>query len=115
MNMFLYRMVQAHAQSTYLTTPQYAAYMHIHPVLFLLTYNSGKPHAMAIQTMLALAAAIVVGMLMKTFVPDTVNTVLNDNIFSSISTMFLNALKMIVGPVVFFIFSSPEIRSLHQS
>lgn len=74
-----------------------------------------NPHAMAIQTMLALAAAIVVGMLMKTFVPDTVNTVLNDNIFSSISTMFLNALKMIVGPVVFFIFSSPEIRSLHQS
>lgn len=61
-----------------------------------------NPHAMAIQTMLALAAAIVVGMLMKTFVPDTVNTVLNDNIFSSISTMFLNALKMIVGPVVFF-------------
>ena len=39
---------------------------------------------------------------MKTFVPDTVNTALNDNIFSSISTMFLNALKMIVGPVVFF-------------
>ena len=33
------------------------------------------------------------GMLMKTFVPDTVNTALNDNIFSSISTMFLNALK----------------------
>lgn len=61
-----------------------------------------NPHAMAIQTMLALAAAIVVGMLMKTFVPDTVNTALNDNIFSSISTMFLNALKMIVGPVVFF-------------
>lgn len=61
-----------------------------------------NPHAMAIQTMFALAAAIVVGMLMKTFVPDTVNTALNDNIFSSISTMFLNALKMIVGPVVFF-------------
>ena len=61
-----------------------------------------NPHAMAIQTMLALVAAIVVGMLMKTFVPDTVNTTLNDNIFSSISTMFLNALKMIVGPVVFF-------------
>ena len=61
-----------------------------------------NPHAVAIQTMLALAAAIVVGMLMKTFVPDTVNTTLNDNIFSSISTMFLNALKMIVGPVVFF-------------
>ena len=61
-----------------------------------------NPHVMAIQTMLALVAAIVVGMLMKTFVPDTVNTVLNDNIFSSISTMFLNALKMIVGPVVFF-------------
>lgn len=61
-----------------------------------------NPHAMVMQTMFALAAAIVAGMLMKTFVPDTVNTTLNDTVFTSISTMFLNALKMIVGPVVFF-------------
>ena len=31
-----------------------------------------------------------------------VNEALNNTIFTSISTMFLNALKMIVGPVVFF-------------
>lgn len=61
-----------------------------------------NPHAMVVQTMFALVAAVLVGMLMKMFVPDAVNTVLNDNIFTSISTMFLNALKMIVGPVVFF-------------
>lgn len=61
-----------------------------------------NPHAMVMQTMFALAAAILVGMLMKIFVPDTINMTLNDTVFTSISTMFLNALKMIVGPVVFF-------------
>lgn len=42
-----------------------------------------NPHAMVMQTMFALAAAIVAGMLMKTFVPDTVNTTLNDTVFTS--------------------------------
>ena len=61
-----------------------------------------NPHAMVLHTMLALIAAIVIGVLMKVFVPSGVNEALNNTIFTSISTMFLNALKMIVGPVVFF-------------
>lgn len=61
-----------------------------------------NPHAMVLYTMFALSAAIVVGIFMKMFLPDTVNSTMNDTIFSSISTMFLNALKMVVGPVVFF-------------
>ena len=61
-----------------------------------------NPHAMVLHTMLALIAAIIIGVLMKVFVPSGVNEALNDTVFTSISTMFLNALKMIVGPVVFF-------------
>ena len=61
-----------------------------------------NPHAMVLHTMLALIAAIIIGVLMKVFVPSGVNDALNDTVFTSISTMFLNALKMIVGPVVFF-------------
>ncbi len=64
-----------------------------------------NPHAMVLHTMLALIAAIVIGVLMKVFVPSGVNEALNNTIFTSISTMFLNALKMIVGPVVFFLHS----------
>lgn len=61
-----------------------------------------NPHAMVLHTMLALVAAIVIGVFMKMMVPSAINETLNNTIFTSISTMFLNALKMIVGPVVFF-------------
>lgn len=61
-----------------------------------------NPHAMVLHTMLALLAAIILGVLMKVFVPSGVNEALNNTVFTSISTMFLNALKMIVAPVVFF-------------
>ena len=59
-------------------------------------------HAMAVYTLAALFAAVVVGLVMKSFVPQGVTDLLDDYIFTSISTVFLNALKMIVCPVVFF-------------
>lgn len=61
-----------------------------------------NPHAMVMRTMFALAAAIVIGLAMKAVVPDTISEIVNDTFLTSISTMFLNALKMVVGPVVFF-------------
>ncbi len=61
-----------------------------------------NPHAMVMRTMFALAAAIIVGLVMKAVVPEAVSEIVNDTFLASISTMFLNALKMVVGPVVFF-------------
>ena len=61
-----------------------------------------NPHAMVMRTMFALAAAIVIGLAMKAVAPDTISEIVNDTFLTSISTMFLNALKMVVGPVVFF-------------
>jgi len=48
-----------------------------------------------------LLLGLLLGILMKRFLPDAVNTAVSDNIFDSVSTMFLNALKLIVGPLVF--------------
>ncbi len=53
------------------------------------------------QTLGALFAAIILGLIFASFMPESVNTFLNSNILVPIKTMYMNALKMIVGPVVF--------------
>lgn len=53
-------------------------------------------------TLGAMLLAIVVGVLMKAMVPETVSSVLNDNLLVPVKTMFMNGLKMVVAPVVFF-------------
>ncbi len=53
-------------------------------------------------TMYSLAASIVIGFIFKLFVPDFINTSLCYYFFVPVRTMFMNALKIIVGPVVFF-------------
>ncbi len=59
-----------------------------------------------IYTIFALVFGVIIGFVMKFFVPSFVTNTISQNIFSSISTMFLNALKMIVGPLVFFSIAS---------
>ncbi len=60
-----------------------------------------------IMTLCALAAGLVVGIIMKSVsLPENVTGVLKDNLFGPVSTMFLNALKMIVGPLVMFSIAS---------
>lgn len=53
-------------------------------------------------TLLALVSSIIVGLLFRQFVPEAFNLALCDYIFSPFRTMFINALKMVVAPVVFF-------------
>ncbi len=53
-------------------------------------------------TLLALVASIFIGLIFRQFVPETVSSLLCTNIFIPIRTMFTNALKIVVGPVVFF-------------
>lgn len=54
------------------------------------------------QTLGALAAAIVIGLLLTFLAPAAFNEGLNSYLLSPVKTMYLNALKMIVAPVVFF-------------
>lgn len=54
------------------------------------------------QTLGAMLAAIMIGLILAAAAPGAFNDALNDNLLSPIKTMYLNALKMVVAPVVFF-------------
>ena len=59
-----------------------------------------------ILTLLALAGGIITGILMHNFLPDNVSKGFSNNLFTLVYTMFMNALKMIVAPLVFCSVSS---------
>jgi Na+/H+-dicarboxylate symporter len=54
------------------------------------------------MTLGALVLALVLGMALKALAPVALQNALNTYCFTPVKTMFLNALKMVVGPVVFF-------------
>ena len=54
-----------------------------------------------ILTLMALAGGIISGILMHNFLPDNVSKGFSNNLFTPVYTMFMNALKMIVAPLVF--------------
>lgn len=58
--------------------------------------------AMLYKTLGAMFLAVIVGVIFKNFAPESLYLHMNDNILAPIKTMFMNALKMVVAPVVFF-------------
>lgn len=58
--------------------------------------------AMLYKTIGAMLLAISLGFLVKAIAPESVYLLINDNILVPVKTMYMNALKMIVAPVVFF-------------
>jgi len=58
--------------------------------------------ALLYRTMGAMLLAIVVGVILKSLPLNSFNALLDENLLIPIKTMFMNALKMIVTPVVFF-------------
>lgn len=63
-------------------------------------------HIFLYQTLGAMAIAILLGIIFANAVPAEINTALNDYIFEPIKTMYMNALKMVVAPVVFLSITS---------
>lgn len=59
-------------------------------------------HAFLWQTLGAMLAAVIVGLILPVVAPASFNAALSANLLSPIKTMYLNALKMVVAPVVFF-------------
>ncbi len=57
-------------------------------------------------TISSLIAGAITGFLLQKFTPAAVSTSLSQNIFSPIYVMFMNSLKMVVGPLVFFSIAS---------
>ena len=70
-----------------------------------------------VMTLGSLAAGILVGLLLRSILPADANTAINSYLFTPVSTMFLNALKMVVAPLVLFSIASSvadfnDLRSL---
>ncbi len=53
-------------------------------------------------TLGAMAAAIILGLVFSSVFPGSVNSSLNSMIFAPVKIMYMNSLKMVVAPVVFF-------------
>lgn len=76
------------------------------------TYKNGYNHIRIVieksrkkflfLTILGLVTGIALGLLLSMFAPESVSTLMNEYIFSPVKIMYLNALKMVVAPVVFF-------------
>lgn len=58
--------------------------------------------AMLYKTVGAMILAVLLGFLVKAVAPESVYLLINDNILVPVKTMYMNALKMVVAPVVFF-------------
>ena len=54
------------------------------------------------KTLLSLFAALVLGLLLSAFAPENLNRGLDTYLLSPIKTVYINLLKMVVAPVVFF-------------
>ena len=67
---------------------------------------SASPYRQLITTVGALILGILAGCLMKSILPEAFNSAVTGNLFAPVTTMFLNALKMVVAPLVLFSISS---------
>ena len=59
-----------------------------------------SPYEGLVHTLIALALGLAAGLLIKLALPGSAKAI-SDNLFAPVYTIFMNALKMIVGPLVF--------------
>ena len=61
-----------------------------------------SPYSFLYQTMSCLLAAVLLGVLCRLAIPQATYLALNDMVLEPVRTIFINALKIVVSPVVFF-------------
>lgn len=67
---------------------------------------SSSPYRQLVLTVGALVLGLLAGFVMKGVLPEGFNSVVTDNLFAPVTAMFLNALKMVVAPLVLFSIAS---------
>ncbi|OON86988.1 hypothetical protein BXO88_05445 [Oribacterium sp. C9] len=77
-------------------------YTHMNGVNYIKMTVVRSPRTFLYRTLGAMVLAIVFGILFSSLVPDEINKTLNSMLLIPIKTMYMNSLKMIVAPVVFF-------------
>lgn len=61
-----------------------------------------SPYVFLYQTLAAIAIAVVLGILSKSFLPESAYTALNSMVLEPIRDVFMKALMIVVAPIVFF-------------
>ncbi len=61
-----------------------------------------SPYTFLYQTLTAIFCAVVAGVICRNFVPESVYSALNYAVLEPVRTMFMNALKIVIAPIVFF-------------
>lgn len=77
-------------------------YRHRNGVNYVRVMLVKSKHAFLWQTLGAMLLAIVAGLILSATASTSFNDALSANLLSPVKTMYLNALKMVVAPVVFF-------------
>ncbi len=86
--------------------PYSIVYKHKHGKNSIFMTIVKSKHTFLYQTLGAMAIALIFGIIFANFVPSEINSALNNYILDPIKTMYMNALKMIVAPVVFLSITS---------
>ncbi|MBQ6737220.1 MAG: dicarboxylate/amino acid:cation symporter [Synergistaceae bacterium] len=61
-----------------------------------------SPYSFLYKTLTAVFFAVVCGIICRYFVPEKIYMILNDNILEAVRDMFMNGIKIVVAPIVFF-------------
>lgn len=77
-------------------------YRHKNGVNYIQMTVVRSKNAFLFRTLGAMAAAVLLGLLFSSFIPADVNASIDHLVLQPVKTMYMNALKMIVAPVVFF-------------
>ncbi len=85
-------------------------YRHVRGINMMSFTVAKSKHSFLIQTLGAMFIAIVVGYILSKTCPDSFNTILEDYLLAPVKTMYMNGLKMVVAPVVFFSIVSCIVR-----
>ncbi len=85
-------------------------YRHAHGVNIIGFIARRSPRMFLYQTLGAMALAIITGLILSKTAPDVFNKGFDTYVLVPVKTMYMNALKMVVAPVVFFSIVSCIVR-----
>ena len=77
-------------------------YSHKNGVNYIRVTLIKSKHAFLYKTLFCLLAAILLGALLSVLAPQSFNDILDDYVLSPVKTVYINILRMIVAPLVFF-------------
>ena len=77
-------------------------YRHKNGINFIRVTLVKSKQAFLYKTIICLLAAIFIGAMLSIFAPQSFNDILDDYVLSPVKTVYINVLKMIVAPLVFF-------------